>query len=457
MMKPTEYFILNPFQLVFLVLLIVGTHVAYEDFTQAWYFGCRWLGGSSVSLICNCTNEAEEMYIQRGSITSPDIGLIELNNCPKIRFGTDSISSLNNLRHVRIKNCASLTLEPNSLTWYGYRDANPNQEERFDVGVPSLRVSIKNTRGLSIGSQAFSGRINEILFDSVEVDKIDAFAFSNLLQMENLIFRDVVLKNVLPQAFKKFGTEFLTLDSVNAGYLPSRTFSDITVYRTLTIKDSKFETVRPSTFIIHNPSLFTVSNTQIEQLEGEAFWINTNGDAIFKNNVFKTVQGGAFNGIQTSGTGRMITFESNTFTTLETRSLKVQPGFQARVVNLNLNQTCDCNDIVNNLRDASFYNEIFCLDSENQYVSVREYKVGSCSIFTGYYTMIISICVVILVMAIVAVSFYMYYRLVYLSQRYGCEKNGKAPMSLIVPDGRTYKETELHVVVERADLLTTDL
>ncbi|XP_066250008.1 uncharacterized protein [Euwallacea similis] len=450
---------------ILLLLPLVFIHEAKgtnDDITNIWYFGCRWYGGSTRTLSCNCASEAEEMYIQRNSIPAFDTTIIELQNCPTVRFGPYSIFDLRNLRTIILNNIGALTFEPNSLNWVGYRDTSINQEKRFDLSIPSLKVSISNSVISSCGSYSFEGRINEISLRNVQAENVEAFAFSNLLQMENLLLTDVVLGNVKPQAFKKFGTEFLTLEGVKAEYLPSRTFSNVTVYRTFTVRNCQFNTLRPGTFIINNPASFSVSNTEVQQLEGEAFMVTTTGDVLFRNNTIGDVGFHAFMGITLNTnevtSSRAITFDSNTFGNLDRHSLEVQPQFEARVSNLNLNQTCDCDIIVQNLKQSEFYNDILCLTPKGRdYVTVKDFKTANCSVLTGYYTIMIAVCVSILVICLVVIAFYVYYVMVYKRQKYGCEKGGKPPLSLIVPDGRTYKETELHVIVEKADLLTTDL
>lgn len=410
---------------------------------------------------CNCTPEAEEMYVQRNSIPGYDTSIIEINDCAKVRFGPYAVYDLSNLRRVVLNNIGSLVFEPNSLNWVGYRDLNVNQEERFDLSIPSLKITVRNSRVQTVASQTFAGRINDISFEGGEVDTIDSFAFANLRQMENLVFKDVKLKDVKPQAFKKFGTEFLTLDGVSAEYLPSRTFSNVTVYRRFDIRNCNFHTLRPGTFVVHNPKTFTVVDTQVNQLEGEAFLVATTGDVLIRNNVFNVVHNNAFKGISLNTnevtSSRTITFDSNTFSSLDRRSLEVQPNFEALLTNLNLNQSCDCDNIVKTIKQSEFSSDIRCLDGDSQYVTIRDFKSANCSILAGYYTIVIVVCVLILALAIIGTVFYVYYRLVYRKQKYGCEKGGKPPLSLIVPDGRTYRETELHVIVEKADLLTTDL
>ena len=117
-----------------------------------------------------------QMYIQRNAIAGFDTSIIEINDCAKLRFGPNAVSDLRNLRKVSVNNIGSVTFEQNSLNWYGYRDININQEERFDLSIPSLKISIRDSTVKSVGSQTFSGRINEILFEHVTIDTIDAFA-----------------------------------------------------------------------------------------------------------------------------------------------------------------------------------------------------------------------------------------------------------------------------------------
>lgn len=400
------------------------------------------------------------MYIQRHSIAAFDIITIEINHCSQVRFGPYSVYDLRNLRTITLNNIGALTLEPNSLNWLGYRDTSVNQEERFDLSIPSLKMSIKDTSITSVGSYTFVGRINQILFQNVSVDTIEAFAFSNILQMEHLQFVNVRLRDVRTQAFKKFGAEFVTFQSVSADYLPSRTLSNVTVYRVFAIKGCNFHTLRPGTFIVNSPANFVIVNNRVDQLEGEAFLVTTTGDVVFRGNVFNNVQYRAFGGITLDSQtvdSRTITFDSNTFGQLEVHSLDVQPQFQVRISDLRLNQTCDCENIVDNLKQTEFYDEIQCPDPEGRYVTVKDFKATSCSILTGYYSILIVVCVSVMVICLLAIGCYVYYMMVYRRAKYGCEKAGKVPLSLIVPDGRTYKETELHVIVEKADLLTTDL
>ena len=269
------------------------------------------------------------------------------------------------------------------------------------------------------------------------------------------------VKNAREQTFKKFYTENLELNNVRTNIVPSRYIHNITVYKTFKITNCVFDTVRPGAFIVNNPRTFEVTDTKINHLDGEAFKVKTKGDVVFRNNVFDVINDGAFRAILLHEDVPLrkatIAFDSNVFAKLTRDSLGINAEFRPKFSNLYINETCDCKSIDHNIKEAEFYSEIKCrLDGE--FVTVEEYKSNMCSIMQSYSNVIIIVVVVLTLCFIIGVVLAVYYRRVYLSKKYGSEKNSKkGNMSLIVPDGRTYRETELHVIVERADLLTTDL
>ncbi|RZC37288.1 uncharacterized protein BDFB_007333 [Asbolus verrucosus] len=423
-------------------------------------FGCTWQGGTTSALKCTCREDAEEMNITKNSISSYETSAIEIDGCKNVRFGDNSIIDMRNLRNINLKNIRSLQLAETSLTWYGTVGRN-QYEERLDLSIPSLSIKIENCNITQISGYTFQGRINTIHFENVIIDNIDPFAFNALMKTENIIMRNVELRNVREQPFKKFTTKNFELNGVRAQLIPSRFVNNVTVYGTFEITNCILDTVRPGGFIVFNPLKFEVTDTRINHLDGEAFKVTTRGDVLFKNNIFNVINDGAFAAIDLNedetASDATITFDSNVFTTLTRDSLTVNEDFRPKFSNLNINETCDCKSIDHNIKDAEFYSEIKCL-FENQFVTVENYKSEMCSIIQSYSTVIIIVGVVFTLCVIIVTVLVVYYKKVYRSKKYGNEKNSKkGNMSLIVPDGRTYRETELHVIVERADLLTTDL
>lgn len=402
------------------------------------------------------------MYITENSISSYETSTIEITNCRKVKFGPRSIAEMRNLRDLHLRNIKSLEFEKASLNWYGYRDKNQHYEESYDLSTPSLKIIIENTTINQIASYTFEGRINSIYFDDVIIENIDPFAFTSLIQTQNIIIKNTQIKNIRLQPFKNFSTKNLELIGVKTDIIPSRLFSKVTVYERFIIKNCSFDTVRPGAFIIYNPAVFEMTDTRINQLDGEGFRVTTRGNILFKNNIFNVINDNALIGLDVNKeeiTSQMtLTFDTNTILSPLTRnSLNVLSDFQLKITNLNINQTCDCATIDNIVKNNEFISEIKCIFN-NEFVTIRSYKSNMCSLIKSYSTTIIIVGVVLALSIIIVSVLTVYYKKVHRSNKYGSQTNAKKNnFSLIVPDGRTYRETELHVVIERADLLTTDL
>lgn len=404
----------------------------------------------------------QEFYIKENSIPAYDLDEITIKDCNRVHFGSKAINGIRNLRSVEITNIKSLQLDEYSFFWDNYVS---QYEDRINIPLntlPSVRIVIKNSHIEQISSYTFQGRLREIEFDGVIVENMAEFAFSSLLQNVNIRLKNVTLKNVHLQAFKKFSTENLLLSNIEADFLPSRTFTDIIVNQNFIIEKSTFKTVRPSAFIVNNPVYFEVRDSRFEQLDGEAFKVTTRGSVSFKNNVFNVTNDGAFRGIsltrEESLNEHLITFDSNTFYVL-TRDSLVTQDLTPRFVNIFLSNECDCKTISNVFKNTEFYDEIQCLSPrDREPVTVRNFENYECSMLASHATLIIIIGVILILIILIATALVVYFKKVYKSDKYGRNKENKnGKLSLIVPDGKTYRETEVHVIVEKANLLTTDL
>lgn len=402
------------------------------------------------------------MVIQESSISAFSTIEIEINGCEQIIFDERCILAMKNLRTIHLNHIGSIAFKEESMNWYGYQERNFLEvEERFDVSRQSLRISIIDSNVSVISSHTFVGRINEIVFDGVTIDSIQPIAFGNLLQTEKIIFRNTVLKGVGVQALKKFSTEFIELSGVTATVIPSRTFSEVTVYQDLKIDNCRFGEVHSGSFNINNPKSFMVTNSNISILYGEAFKVTSRGLVLFRNNSFGTINDGVFQGIVPKKDeflpDESFIFDSNTIGSLSRYSLDI-PEFRAKFSNIYLNEACDCKVIDHKIKESAYYADIMCLHDAS-YMTLKYYKSNMCSVITNYYITIIVASVVTTLVVVVVAGLIFYYRMVYRRKKYGSKERMKnnGNLSLIVPDGRTYRETELHVIVEKTDLLTTDL
>lgn len=398
------------------------------------------------------------MFITEGSIPTFSTDGIEIQNCERVHFQPNAIRQLRSLRHINLRNIPFLQFEESSLAWSGYAE-DINYDETYMPGIPSLAVLIENCNITKLRSFTFKGHIGEIIIKNVNMDTLDTYAFTSLKQTQTILIQDSTIQNIRLEPFKKLSTATLELNNVRTDLVPSRTFSNVNVYNKFLIRNCNFRTVRPGGFLIHSPQYSEISNTRIDQLDGEGFTLITKGGVVFKNNIFVTVNDFAFASIKPNDelvNDKTITFDSNTFSVLTRDSLTIT-AMAPKYVNLLIKVDCDCKYIEHNLKNSEFHSEMKC-QYNDQFVSVNDYKSRECSVIISYATTFIIVGVVTVLVIAILLVLILYYRKVYLSKKYGDEKmSKKGNLSLIVPDGKTYRETELHVIVERADLLTTDL
>ncbi|XP_056648046.1 uncharacterized protein LOC130452679 [Diorhabda sublineata] len=423
-------------------------------------YGCTWHGGSVAKLSCNCEPWAE-MILKPNSIDSYSTSEILINGCKSIRIEANAISQMRNLRTLALSNVGSIDFSSDSINWYGYKDYSGRlEEERFDISVPSLKIHVYASNISRISSHAFAGRISEITLEDLNIVNLEPLAFVNLLQTEKISLRNTVLINVGVQAFKKFSTEHFELISVTADLLPSRAISNITVYQNVTIHNCVFNTIRSGGFTIYNPKVLQVTNNKVQHLSGEAFKVISRGFVLFRDNDFGFVDDGAFLGVKirkdTHPGDPTFIFDSNRLSNLSSSALQTfEPGVQFK--NIYLGESCDCLGVEEKIKESEYYAELQCLN-DGQYTTVEYFKVHMCSVVSNYFVMIIIVSVIGCLLIVVVSGLLLYYKFVYRTRKYGNKNSSKkGPLSLIVPDGRTYRETELHVIVERTDLLTTDL
>ncbi|KAK4876739.1 hypothetical protein RN001_009245 [Aquatica leii] len=429
-----------------------------DDITSNPQYGCRWSGGSIENgVTCTCRQNAEEFFIEKGSIPSYDAQMLKIDGCNSVRFGRNAITDMRNLRRLELMNIDNLVFDEFSLSWNTYVQPNTEYHNSWD-SVPTLKIKIERSIIKKISSYTFQGQISSIILRDLNIEEIAPFAFSSLIYTHNIEIISVNFMNIHAQAFKKFPMEVLTISDSTFNQVPSRTFSDVTVLDSFQIRNCSFSIIKSGAFLIHNCRRFDVIESQINILEGDSFKVTTRGSVKIKGNNFNVTHGGAFAGISLNKeevfTDEEILFDSDTFNNLDKHSLRINTtSFTAKYINIVINQECKC-DYVEGDND---HEEFQCMLSDAKKITLKEFKEDNCSILASYSTIIIILGVVLVLFIIIFSGLMFYFKRVYKNHKeYITDKNGKQ-VSLIMPDGRTYRETELHVVVERADLLTTDL
>lgn len=388
---------------------------------------------------------------------------IRINNCNNVVFKAEAIKFLSNLRYLTISNVKNLRIEKKALNWCGATiDCLP---EYYYQEHPSLDVTIKNTTVEIIDSYAFSDRIRNIVIEESMVHQIKPYAFTNLKSLNKLEIVKSYLKNIESQSFKKFYVDYFSIVDSTFENIPSRTFTDINVNEDFSIINSKFATIKPQGFYIKNAKTIEIFNSYFDEVEGESFKLTTKGVRVqIKNNAFNKMGANSFGGVATTNEPRLVRpelqFINNTIMTIQKDSLSFnRTSFNLKFDLIIINSTCSCTEIDMWLSNLGYLSEAYCLvNSGGKFapLSIKLFQVKSCmTTSSSWLIILLSIILVLVVIVVLVVVYVCWKRKKAIKERSEQTKNGQ--VGLIVPDGRTYRETELHVIVEKAELLTTEL
>ncbi|XP_046588815.1 uncharacterized protein LOC107222728 [Neodiprion lecontei] len=455
-------------------------------------------------LTCDCDNEPEELVLttEGDRRLSPHTTRIMISNCPSVRLVNSSLTSMGGLRAISFENIGNLTLYPQSF-------------ELATRDTPA-KISITNSSIDLLPSFTFKGDVEVIHLQNVRIGQVNAFAFSNLVGTETMTLDNCVIDTMEAQAFKKFDVGYLHVIGGTFGdVVPSRAMNDIEVTSKFMLDGVRMGTVRSSAFIIRRPRTVAIQNCDFGTIEGQAFSVTTTGAVIMKNNTFGNLNVGAFLDIKTdpeyqsyhnnnnNNNGRLndLIFKNNSIKTFEEGSVMFDRGsFRPELDGILVNHNCECSAIpvwrgnVLNYSNvyAKFYSmsvpdepinvgpETFlCLDFDADFtpVTFNEYEARYCSISNS------TLLFVLVLVGSIVVLLVGGFLIVWCCRRQRennqkrwisvptnapdvvSKKNGviarDAPVdsriTMVVPDGRVYRETEFHVIVEKAEPLTTEL
>lgn len=374
---------------------------------------------------------------------------IIINGCARVYFLQDTARGLPQLRNIELTNIHHAYFMERSLAW------NPYARE-LELSNPGLRISIKNSTVNEFASHAIKGRIDEILISESRINVIKPFAFSSLTGTKNIELANNVFDNIEIQAFKKFTTINFILRGGVIRTLPSRFLSDVEVTNLLRVDGVTVKQASSVAFLVSGPKRVLIERSFIEHLDGDCFHVTTRGPITFRNNTIVFAEKGAFLGFNaelevTSVFGKQELFiDNNTMTYLTPSSLKYnESSVTLRVDGLNLNTSCTC-ELAEEWKDmlSEQGGTLSCwYGLEDHYVSIPTYVDSRCGPLKQNFWIFILVGVVAILLIGVMVVFFIVRR----------ENEKKKKVQIVMPDGKTYRETEFHIVVERAELLTTDL
>ncbi|XP_052746830.1 uncharacterized protein LOC112042905 [Bicyclus anynana] len=405
---------------------------------------------SFTRLICHCNEHVKEMTLRpEGSYRVPETATaIIIENCERVIFLTETARNLLLLRSVQLRNNSNVIISERALTWSPFSIDN----EMY----PGLRIEISNSTVYEIAPHAIQGRVNDIVIRDSNILSLRPFAFSSLTGVKNIELTNNIFHNVEIQAFKKFTTSNFLLRGGTAKMLPSRFLSDVEVTDFFRIEGVTIDLLSSLTFLVTLPKRVLIENNIIDTLNADSFHITSRGPVTFRNNTVKTVGKGAFLGFTVdreivASMGRQeLLIDNNTMTTVTPTSLSYNHStLTLRIDGLNLNLTCTC-ELAEAWREMlnAQGGIINCwYELEGHYMSIPTFIDSRCGALKQTFWIFVVVGIVLVVVIAGIVIFFIVRR----------ENEKKKKLQIVMPDGKTYRETELHIVVERAELLTTNL
>ncbi|XP_045530943.1 uncharacterized protein LOC123718471 [Pieris brassicae] len=405
---------------------------------------------SFTRVICSCTKELEEVTLRpQGAYRIPPMTTgISIEGCHSVTFLQNTIRNLIQLRTVELKNISNIVIRERALDWSPFsRDSEMN---------PGIRLTIENSTVSEIASHSIQGRIDEVLISNSRIINLRPFAFSSLTGVKSVEFINNDFNNIDIQTFKKFASSNFIIRGGTIRNLPSRFLSDVEVTNLFRLDGVKIKYLSSLTFLVTAPKRILIENNVIDTIEGDCFHMVSRGPITFRNNSVTALNKGALLGFSVQREviavmGRQeLLIDNNTITNLTPAALMYnQTDLTLRVDGLNLNNSCTC-ELAEEWHDV--YNKqggiINCwYDLEGYFISLPTFVSIRCGTFKQTFWIFVAVGVLFIVLAAGIAIFFIVKK----------ENEKKKKLQIVLPDGKTYKETEFHVIVERAELLTTDL
>ncbi|XP_038216345.1 uncharacterized protein LOC119835529 [Zerene cesonia] len=405
---------------------------------------------SFTRVICSCINDFKEVTLRPdGAYRVPAMATgIVVDGCASVIFLQDTVRNLIQLRSVELRNVGHIVISERALNWSPYsRDSEMN---------PGIRITIQNSTISEIASHAIQGRVNEVLISDSRIDNLRPFAFSSLVGVKNVELQNNVFNNIDIQTFKKFTTSNFIIRGGLMHRLPSRFLSDVEVTNLFRLDGVNIKYLSSLTFLVQSPKRIIIENNDIDVIEGDSFHMVSRGPITFRNNTVLTLRKGAFLGLTVDSeifavmARQELLIDNNTITNLSPPSLLFNhTTLTLRVDGLNLNATCTC-ELAEEWREV--YNTqgsiINCwYDLEGYYISLPTFVSIRCGRFKQNFWIFVLVGILVVLLASAIAIFFIVKR----------DNEKKKKLQIVLPDGKTYRETEFHVIVERAELLTTDL
>lgn len=396
-------------------------------------------------LTCDCRNRNKPFVLQPLTGNFKDV---IVQNCKNVIVKQGTFHDVSYIDHIRFVNIKRLTLEQNSL--------------QFTRRLPSLKVNLifYNVNFQEIVSYSMSGDIDSISFNNCFIGKFNAYSITSAHQIiHSISIENTEIDSIDSQSLKRLHVEDLVLRNTSfRSHLPSRTFNALTITNDFLISNCSFATISSHAIDLDDVKNFKFAENTVDRLEAEAFRMNVNGRISIERNQFSQINHLALSGIHVGEEVKQhqmdIHFMSNIVNSTDFPiRFNVAPEFYLRITDLKFTNAINCNQ-ADQFRHNHFLlqyaNSVyFKMDrSSDKYTSLTNVLLNDCG--TNSYVIAIVSVVVIVILIIVIVAVAVFYR-------FWKKHEPQKPLNMIIPDGKTYRETQIVFQVENAGLLKTDL
>ncbi|KAL4119634.1 hypothetical protein QTP88_012430 [Uroleucon formosanum] len=461
---------------------------------------------------CSCRkvpHESQDLVLKaQGPGHVPRVATnVIVTQCDRVKVMAMAFDGARLLQTVEIESVRRLEMADEAFGWSenggGGLGQPPQQQQHHHH--QGLTVTITNVTSVpEVPSYAFRGRLRSVMFNRVRIDVVRPFAFSSLTGTTGRIeFKDTVFGQVDQQAFKKFTVnEFVLKGCRFDGDAPSRMLTEITVHDELRLDNVTFSVVQSYAFRVRGPKVFRVQNSRVGCVRSNAFEVKCHGPAFVEDNAFGRLERGAFAGVTVDSHKvaeadyQEFVFENNTVAEFEDDALVFDTnGFRPRMDWLIVGRACGCparwrtdlvafsKDYPRNTDRPSWVVEqtAWCAIPDDdgvgnfgQLVKAQQYDEAHCSVggrdgglmSRNYLMFVAVVAVVALTATFVGWAWYKKRKrgqwtnvpassplknrsILKNAGGGGGGGNDKRRHVMVMPEGKTYRETELHVIVER--------
>lgn len=445
---------------------------------------------------------------------------VMVTHCDRVTVMAMAFDGARSLWTVDIGSVRRLEMATEAFGWSENGSGGPGQGQQYQAQQrqhhhQGLTVTITNVTTVpEVPSYAFRGRLRSVTFNRVRVDVIRPFAFSSLTGTTVRIeFRDTVFGQIEQQAFKKFTVnEFVLKGCRFEGTAPSRTLTEITVHDELRLEEVTFALVRSYAFRVHGPKVFRVQNSRAVCVQSNAFEVKCRGPAFVEDNAFGRLERGAFAAVTVDSHKvaesdyQEFVFDNNTVAEFEDDALVFDTnGFRPRIDWLIVGRACGCparwrTDLVAFSTDYPRRTErpsgrtveqaVWCATPDNngvgdfgQLVKAQQYDDAHCpgggggggsgATGVGRYRLTAVAAVLAVAGLTAALVYWAWHKKRKRDHHQWTNVPASSPLKttnrsiprdgddqhrhvMVMPEGKTYRETELHVIVERTGGSTTN-